>query len=76
MSIIKLLGQLTLIYLLYKVVFNFIIPTYKGIKLVKTKMNDMANRVHEPEQTKPNPTAPPKAAKPNSSDYIDYEEIK
>jgi hypothetical protein len=81
MNFIKLLGQLALIYILYKVVFDFIIPAYKGVKEVKTKMNDMAARMQEQQrahtnQQTPTPEPVQKPNKPVSDDYIEYEEVK
>lgn len=80
MSFIKLLGELALIYILYKVIFDFIIPAYKGVKEVKTKMNDMAASMQEQQRTYTNETAQPqptqKPSKPASDDYIEYEEVK
>ncbi len=79
MSFIKLIGQLALIYLLYKIIFDFVIPAYRGIKEVKTKMNDMTARMHEQQrnqQAKPTPEPTQKKTKPASDDYIDYEEVK
>jgi Sec-independent protein translocase protein TatA len=81
MSFIRLLGELALIYILYKVVFDFIIPAYKGVKEVKTKMNDMAARMQEQQRAHSNQHAQAtkpveKPSKPASDDYIEYEEVK
>jgi hypothetical protein len=79
MNIFKLIGELVVIYVLYKVIFDFIIPIYKTTKQVKTKMNDMAARMQEQQRTT---TSPPvqetqkQTTKPTNDDYIDYEEVK
>jgi hypothetical protein len=79
MNFFKLIGELVVIYILYKVIFDFIIPVYKTTKQVKTKMNDMHARMQEQERGY---TAPPtqEPIKKNTTaakdDYIDYEEVK
>ncbi len=81
MNLFKLIGELVVIYILYKVIFDFIIPAYKGVKVVKTKMNDMAARMEEQQRTNANSAAQQqqpvqKPSKPASDDYIEYEEVK
>jgi len=69
-------------YLLYKLVFDFIIPVYKTTKQVKkqfgemhSKMDEM-NRQQQSKQPFSQETKPPSASKPKSDDYIEYEELK
>ena len=81
MNIFKLLGELVVIYILYKVIFDFIIPAYKGVKEVKTKMNDMAARMQEQQRGQAPTSTPTQEPTKKSStiakdDYIDYEEVK
>ena len=72
MSILKLLFQLFIIYMLYKLIFDFIIPVYKTSIRMKKKMNEMNERANQAQpKEEPRPTK-----KPISADYIDYEEIK
>jgi hypothetical protein len=79
MKFLELLGELLVIYILYKVIFDFIIPVYKTTKQVKTKMNDLHSRMQEQQRAQSfQPTQEP-AKKPTSiskDDYIDYEEVK
>ncbi len=77
MNLFKLIGQLVFIYVLYKVIFDFIIPLYKTTKQVKTKMNDMQTRMQEQQRGHTNePTQEAqKQSKPAKDDYIDYEEV-
>ena len=79
MNIFRLIGELVVIYVLYKVIFDFIIPVYKTTKQVKTKMNDMHTRMQE-QQRAHSPEATQEPAKKSNSiskdDYIDYEEVK
>jgi hypothetical protein len=79
MNLFKLIGELVVVYILYKVIFDFIIPVYKTTKQVKTKMNDMHARMQEQQRGQaPPPTQEPikKAAPIAKDDYIDYEEVK
>jgi Sec-independent protein translocase protein TatA len=82
MSILKLFFQLFVIYILYKFIFDFIIPVYKTTKQVKQKMSDMQQQMQQnqaaqqgnPYQNRQKAEETPKRAA--SEDYIDYEEIK
>jgi sortase (surface protein transpeptidase) len=75
---IKLIFELFLLYLLYKFIFEFIIPVYQTTKQVKRKMHEMQeamknqqnNNHHQQSKTSsaPNPS--------ENSEYIDYEEVK
>ncbi len=83
MNIIKLVFQLFVIYILYKFIFEFIIPVYKTTKQVKQKMNAMQERMDQQNQS-PAPEQPysgrqqanTAARRPAAEDYIDYEEVK
>ncbi len=77
MNIFKLLFELFVIYLVYKFIFEFIIPVYRASKHVKQKMNDMHQNQANPVNNQYNnvqSTPPPEKA--SHKDYIDYEEIK
>lgn len=80
MNILRLIGQLLLIYFLYKLIFDFIIPIYKTSKRVKRQMREMNAKMQEQmnaynqQQSKGTPT--PKQEPVRKEDYIDYEEIK
>lgn len=82
MSIFKLLFELFLLYLAYKLIFEFIIPVYKTTKQMKQKMADLHEKMQN--QQRQNSSASTSAssttAKPQTKsvagDYIDYEEIK
>ena len=83
MSIFKLLFELFLLYLAYKLIFEFIIPVYKTTKQMKQKMADLHQKMEDQKRqnaaasasaTTPNPSKPqPKSV---AGDYIDYEEVK
>jgi hypothetical protein len=82
MNIIRLAGELFLLYILYKLIFDFIIPIYAASKKVKNQFGEMQSKMQEQmnqynrqnSQQTPSPTA----AKPEEKkeEYIDYEEIK
>lgn len=79
MSIIRLLFELFVIYLLYKLIFEFIIPIYQTTKQVKRKMDEATRRMQEEQQAASNTNYTKQQsspATPSSGDYIDYEEIK
>jgi predicted Holliday junction resolvase-like endonuclease len=77
---LKVLFELFLLYLLYKIIFDFIIPLYETTKQVKQKVNKMQQDMNEQLHKHNNTTAAtqqtantPEAAK---DDYIDFEEVK
>lgn len=82
MNILKLLGELLTVYILYKVIFDFIIPMYKATKEIKGKMTDIQMRMQEQQraqatqQQKNEQDRVKQTVKPASEDYIDYEEVK
>ncbi|HVI49232.1 MAG TPA: DUF4834 family protein [Chitinophaga sp.] len=85
---LKFLLYIFFAWLLYKLVFDFIIPVYRSTKHVRRQMSDMQEhmrRQYEQQQTteqgytysqtQPPPQQKP-AEKPRRDDYIDFEEIK
>jgi sortase (surface protein transpeptidase) len=85
MNIFRLIGELVVIYILYKVIFDFIIPLYRSTKKVRSAMNDMQAKMQEQQRaqaaqnTQSSQSSQYDASKKASSvskDYIDYEEIK
>lgn len=80
MNILKLAFELFVIYMLYKLIFEFIIPVYNTTKQMKNKVNEMHRKMQDHQQANTknfNATASePAYNKPASEDYIDYEEIK
>ena len=84
MNIFKLIGELVVIYILYKLIFSFIIPLYTASKQMKGKMTEMQERMQaqqraqaeqqrQQQQTQQTPRSTEKISK---DDYIDYEEVK
>jgi hypothetical protein len=62
------------LYLLYKLIFDFILPVSRASAQMRNKMNEMSNR----QQDNTNQQQPDREAKtrPPKEDYIDFEEIK
>ena len=79
MNIFKLLFELFLLYMAYKLIFEFIIPLYKTTKDVKQKVADMQQKMAEQQRQAQSAQAHKTAPKKETSiggDYIDYEEVK
>lgn len=83
MNLFRLAGELFLIYILYKLIFEFIIPVFQATKKVKkqfgemhTKMQDQMNKMNQQANGTPPATKSTPASTPKGSDYIDYEEVK
>lgn len=82
MNIFKILGELLTIYILYKVIFDFIIPMYKATNQIKGKMTDMQTRMQEQQRAQATQQKQyeqdrlKQTVKPDTEDYIDYEEVK
>ena len=83
MGIFRLAGELFLIYLLYKLVFDFVIPLFLATKKVKkqfsemhTKMQEQVNKMNQQANAGSAAKATPVNPTPKKEDYIDYEEVK
>jgi Sec-independent protein translocase protein TatA len=81
MNLFRIVFELFALYLLYKLIFDFIIPVAKTTKQVKKQFSEMNTRMQEnmqqqaqqANQYNSNTTSAP--AKKND-DYIDFEEVK
>ncbi|MEO7960039.1 MAG: hypothetical protein ABIR19_00745 [Ginsengibacter sp.] len=78
MNILRLLFELFLIYMLYKLVFDFIIPVYQSSKKIKKQFGDIHSKMQEDMNTynrqQTSATAP--TEKKKEGDYIEFEEVK
>ncbi len=81
MNLLRLVGELILIYILYKLIFDFIIPIYQTSKRVKkqfgemqNKMQDQMNTFNQQQNSAANKSTSQEPLK--KEDYIDYEEVK
>lgn len=71
--------ELFVLYLLYKLIFDFIIPVYQTTKQVKQKVGEMQSKMNEHmKQQQPNSFSTPKENNPKAGkeDYIEFEEVK
>ena len=84
MNLFRIVFELFALYLLYKLIFDFIIPVARTTKQVKKQFNDMSNRMQETMQqqkaqqqnnTFAKNTAPA-APSDKNDDYIEFEEVK
>lgn len=81
---LKFLISIFIAWLLYKLVFDLLIPGYKVTKQVRRQMTDMQEHMrqqYENQQgaqpgSKQQPASPPESKKADKGDYIDFEEIK
>ncbi len=77
MGIIRVIIELLVLYLVYKLIFDFIIPVYRTTKQVSQKMGEMQSRMNEQQQANAHKDASvEKAATPAKEDYIEFEEVK
>ena len=79
MSVFKILLYAFLIYLGYKIIFQFIIPVYRTTRQVKKQFREMNERMNEYTKQQGEQSAPekePKITKDKPGDYIEFEEIK
>lgn len=84
MNIFKLLFELFIFYLLYKLVFDFIIPVYRASKRMKDQVGQMQQKMQEQQQGENikkdgfvnNTTPKTSTNKAPGKDYIDFEEVK
>jgi hypothetical protein len=68
-----------LLYLLYRLVFNFIIPIYKTTRQVKKSFRDMHEQMRqqtEGQATQQKTQSPKNSSNSKVGDYIDFEEVK
>jgi Sec-independent protein translocase protein TatA len=84
MNILKVLFELFLLYLAYKLVFELIIPAVQVTSQMKRKMSDMQEQLHrqqaeqarQAEQTGRRTATPVEPSPARAGDYIDFEEVK
>ena len=83
MNILRIAGEIFLLYLLYKLIFDFIIPIYVTSKKVKkqfgemhAKMQDQMNQYSNQQNGNSTKAASAKPPVNKKEEYIDYEEIK
>jgi len=80
---LKFFFSIFIAWLLYKLVFDLLIPGYKVTKQVRRQMSDMQDHMRQQyenqagKQGNPQqPSPPPEPKKVDKGDYLDFEEIK
>lgn len=78
MNLIRILLELFVLYLVYKLIFDFIIPIFQTTKQMKQQMGKMQEQVRQQqEQAKQqNFQSNDKEPAPKKEDYIEFEEIR
>jgi hypothetical protein len=77
MGIFRVIFELFVLYLVYKLIFDFIIPVYKTTKQVSQKMGEMQNKMNEQAQQQTNANAyKENVPMVGKEDYIEFEEVK
>jgi hypothetical protein len=65
------------IIILYKLIFDFIIPVYRASKTIRGKFREMQEQqMNQANGSRQDEATQQKANKPPRKDYIDFEEIK
>ena len=76
----RILIELFVLYLLYKIIFDFVIPVYHTTKQVKQKMNQMQQQMNQQARQQQddqfNAHTKETSARPAKEDYIEFEELK
>jgi hypothetical protein len=81
MNIFRIALELFALYLLYKLIFDFIIPVVKTTKQVKKQFGDMSARMQDKmneQQKQPakfNTTAKATGPSAKNDDYIEFEDV-
>jgi hypothetical protein len=76
--IFRTIAELFLIYLLYKLIFDFIIPIYESSKKIKKQFGEMQDKMQNDINNYQNhpKTSSTEPAPKKEGDYIDFEEVK
>ena len=76
MTVLKVLVELFVLYLLYKLIFKFIIPVYQTTRIMKQKMSKMNEDIRRKAETQDATFTTVDKTKDIGGEYIDYEEVK
>jgi hypothetical protein len=76
--IFRTIAEIFLIYLLYKLIFDFIIPIYESSKKIKKQFGEMQDKMQNDIRNYQSTQHPPQKepAPQKEGDYIDFEEVK
>ena len=76
---LRLIFELFVIYILYKLIFELILPVAKTTSQIKKKMNEMQKNMQEQQYQQQEVKKSPQSGNPKqekNEDYIDYEEVR
>ena len=82
MALLKLVFYGFLLYLGYKIIFDFIIPVSRASKQIKSKIREAQEQQRRFQQQQEQANARPQASQPepksppSDAEYIDFEEVK
>jgi len=81
MNLFRTVAELFLLYLLYKFIFDFIIPVYESSKKIKKQFGEMQDKMQNnmnqyQNQQKAAQSARVEKPVKKEGDYIDFEEVK
>jgi hypothetical protein len=77
MNIFRIAAELFLIYILYKLIFEFIIPIYQSTKKIKKQFGEMHAKMQQDMKAYDNrKPAEPEPRVKKEGDYIEFEEVK
>ncbi len=78
MNILRLAAELFLIYILYKLIFEFVVPLYNSTKKIKKQFGEMQSKMQQDMNSYNNQQnqRSPKPEVKKEGDYIEFEEVK
>lgn len=78
MNIFRTAAELFLIYILYKFIFEFIIPVYNSTQKIRKQFGEMQSKMQQDMNAANTKNAAPQQAPKvkREGDYIEFEEIK
>jgi len=78
MEIFRVAAELFLIYILYQLIFEFIVPVYQSTKKIRKQFGEMQSKMQQDinAANRNQATAQPEPTVKKEGDYIDFEEVK
>jgi len=77
MNLFRILFELFVLYLVYKLIFDFIIPVFQTTKQMKQQVGKMQQQMNEQNrQQQQGFDGPGKETASKKEDYIKFEEVK
>ncbi len=78
MNIFRIALELFLIYILYKLIFEFIIPVYNSTQKIRKQFGDMQQKMQQDMNAanKKNTSTEQQPKVKKEGDYIEFEEVK